>query len=494
MNKFKSSINEHSKLTLTPAIEKSGWDRELQISFCEDEDFVYSNLNTEYVLFYKPNIPVAVISVTESNTEMNSGIVQAIENAKALDVPCAFSSNGNGFLFYNQTMPVSYAKTELNLDNFPTPEQLWAIYLNYKNAETAVNETINAAKKGQNRLLLGIAAVGAGIIVTAFQLIKGLFNTNTNKRALYLTDKDDYWQNRDWNYWRDEHKWQNRNDPQNRDNRQNYFTPLSQLSSDNSTSIYIASAQDLSDKSQPQYYKQFPSDFFDVIIVNKNSSGNISNTKEWQELLEYFKTATQIAVTPHTKTTESDVNYFGKPIYVDISKQILDSSFPTYYLSSKENPISHITNNSHIENNINISTNNNTIINNSTTNNYTDNGNTVINKTENFHTQITHNKITINSTIMARQTSYEFQIELAEELKKYLHGFQERLGNVAQNYQKKSHDLYEAGMMDEFHQKFEQDYVQETIRKIANVVEQINERDIPFIVKYINHLEQNPSK
>jgi hypothetical protein len=95
---------------------------------------------------------------------------------------------------------------------------------------------------------------------------------------------------------------------------------------------------------------------------------------------------------------------------------------------------------------------------------------------------------------MARQTSFSHQIELAENLKNYLHGFQERLGDVAQNYKNKCNDLFEAGMMDETFKDFEQNYMQETIQKIANVVTQINERDIPFIEKYIDYLEQNPSK
>ena len=527
------SIKELCEQILTSAIEKLGWDRELQISFCEDEDFVYSQFNTEYVLFYKPNIPVAVISVTGNDTEIDSGIEQAIENAEELDIPCAFSSNGNGFLFYDRTKPPKYAETELDLENFPTPEELWEIYLNYKNAKIATNETIKAVKNGQNRLLLGVAAVGVGLVATVFQIIKGLFETNTNKRALYLTDRDDYWKNKDWDYWRDRSDWKNRTNRnlQNQLQNNNYqnYTPLNQIPINNPAGIYCASIRNLATQDKTQNYKQFPPDFFDVIIVDKNHNGNITDSKKWQESLEYFKSATQIsvtpqekvlanhngniadskewqkpleyfksatqiAITPQEKVTASDVGYFGTPICIDISKQIFDSSFPVHNLSSKESQINHITNNSYIENNANISTNNSTTVNNSITNNYTDNGDTVINKTENNHTQINHNTITINSTVMARQTSFSHQIELAEDLKKYLHGFQERLGDVAQNYKNKCNDLFEAGMMDETFKDFEQNYMQETIQKIANVVEQINERDIPFIEKYIDYLEQNPSR
>ena len=498
MNKSSLSIKELCEQFITPAIEKSGWDRELQISFCEDVDFSYTQLNTEYVLFYKPNIPIAVISVTENDTEIDAGIEQAIENAKTLDIPCAFSSNGNGFLFYDRTKPPKHAETELDLEHFPTPEQLWAIYLSYKNAEIATEETKKAVKNGQNRLLLGVAAVGVGLVATVFQIIKGIFETKTDKRALYLTDRDDYWKNKDWDYWRDRNDWRNRTDRnfQNQPQNNNYqnFTPINQMPINNPAGIYCASVRDLTTQDKTQNYKQFPPDFFDVIIVDKNSSGNIANSKEWQEPLEHFKSATQIAVTPQEKVSSSDVGYFGKPISIDTAKKILDSNFPTSILSSKESPTSSITSNSHIEKNTNISTNNSTIVNNSTTNNYTDSGDTIINKTENYHTEINHNNIIINNTIMARQTSFSHQIELAEDLKKYLHGFQERLGSVAQNYKDKCNNLYEAGMMEETFKDFEQNYMHETIQKIANVVVQINERDIPFIEKFIDYLEQNPSK
>ena len=490
MRKITFSIQEFCQQFITPAVEKSGWDRELQISFCEDVDFAYAQLNTEYVLLYKPNIPVAVISVTENDTEIDAGIEKAVENAKKLDIPCAFSSNGNGFLFYNRTKPPKYAETELDLENFPTPEQLWAIYLNYKNAKTVTEETAKAVKNGKNRLLLGVAAVGVGFVATVFQIIKGVFETKTGKRALYLTDKDDYWKNKEWDYWRNETSEDFRTQPQS-NHYQNQITPLNQMSANHSAGIYYASVQDLSAKNTTPNYKQFPSDFFDVIIVDKSDNKNSINPKEWQEPLEYFKNATQIAVTPQEKISESDVGYFGKPTIIDISKRSLDNGFPVF--SSTKSAINQNENNLHIENNTHISTNNNTVVSNSTNNNYTNEGDTtIISKTESYHTEINHNKTIINNTIMARQTSFSHQIELAEELKRYLHGFQERLGVAAQNYQSKCNNLYEAGMMDEKHQDLE-GYMHATINGIKNVVQQINEADIPFIERYIKYLEESRS-
>jgi hypothetical protein len=469
----------------------------LQISFCEDDNFVHSEFNTDYVLFYKLNVPVAVISVTENDAEINAGIAQAIENAETLDVPCAFSSNGDGFLFHNRTKPLTYAETALDLEHFPTPEQLWAIYLDYTTtANTAAEESVKALKSGQNRLLLGIAAIGAGLVAAAFQIIKGIFETGTNKRALYLTDRDDYWRNRDWDNWRDRNDWQNqanRNPLTNQysNDYKNQISPLSQMPQNKPAGIYYASVQDLSSKGNAANYKQFPSDFFDVIVVDKSHNGNIADTKEWQEPLAYFKSATQIALTSRETATTSDVGYFGKPIYIDTPMQGSNVNFPTHNIASKESQ-AHNVNSSPIWNNTIISTNN-TNISHTTTNNNVNTSNTTINNTVNNHTKINHNKITINNTIMARNTSFEHQLQLAEGLKGYLHGFQERLGDVAQNYKNKCNQLYEAGMMDEFHKDFEQNYMQATIQKIANVVEQINECDIPFIEKFIEYLESNPS-
>ena len=114
-------------------------------------------------------------------------------------------------------------------------------------------------------------------------------------------------------------------------------------------------------------------------------------------------------------------------------------------------------------------------------------------KTFNEISKIENNYNNLNQTNMAKQTSFSYQIELAESLKSYLHGFQERLGAVAQNYSNKCNEMYEAGMMDETHEDFVQNYMEETVRKIQDLIEQINEADIPFVEKYIDYLENNPS-
>jgi len=116
-----------------------------------------------------------------------------------------------------------------------------------------------------------------------------------------------------------------------------------------------------------------------------------------------------------------------------------------------------------------------------------------VSQTQPIRTEIINNNNNLNSTSMARQTSFSYQIELAEGLKSYLHGFQDRLGAVAQNYQAKGNELHDAQMMDETFEDFAQNYIASTVQKIQELINQINECDIPFVEKYIDYLESNPS-
>lgn len=180
-------------------MEKSGWNRGSHISFREDKEFAYPMLDVNYVLFYSQDIPIAVVAVTESDSEVSQGIELGIENARKLDVLFAFSSNGKGFSFYDKTKPNDSIQ-ELDLGHFPSPDELWTIYMNYMQAEVVSAEVVREVKKGNNRILLGLRAVGAGVIATVFQIVKNMMRGGAEKRALYLTDQDDYWlNNRD--YW-----------------------------------------------------------------------------------------------------------------------------------------------------------------------------------------------------------------------------------------------------------------------------------------------------
>ena len=189
----KKSLSERDICTkfITPAIEKAGWDKQTQfleeVSFTDGKIYVRGKLTArgakkraDYILYYKPNIPVAIIEAKDNKHSVRAGIQQALDYAKILDIPCVFSSNGDGFLFHDSTANDENIEVELDLDSFPSPEQLWEKYKKYKGIETpeaekivsqdyyfdgsgrepryyqqiAINRAVEAIAKGQKRLLL----------------------------------------------------------------------------------------------------------------------------------------------------------------------------------------------------------------------------------------------------------------------------------------------------------------------------------------------------
>jgi type I restriction enzyme R subunit len=191
MNKKALSERDICTKFITPALERAGWDKQLQIleevSFTDGRIYVRGKLTargtrkpTDYILYYKPNIPVAIIEAKDNNHSVGAGIQQALEYAKILDIPCVFSSNGDGFLFHDRTATDGNIETEISLDEFPSPAQLWKKYKKYKDLETpeaeiiasqdyyydgtnrqpryyqqiAINRKVEAIAKGQKRILL----------------------------------------------------------------------------------------------------------------------------------------------------------------------------------------------------------------------------------------------------------------------------------------------------------------------------------------------------
>lgn len=202
----KKKLSERDICTkfITPALEKSGWDKQIQIfeevSFTDGKIYVKGKFTArgnrkraDYILYYKTNIPIAIIEAKDNNHSVRAGIQQALDYAEILDIPCVFSSNGDGFLFHDKTGTGSNIETDLDLDNFPTPEQLWQKYKKYKGIvtpeaeniasqdyfldnsgrkpryyqEIAINRTVEAIANGQNRVLL-VMATGTGKTYTAF--------------------------------------------------------------------------------------------------------------------------------------------------------------------------------------------------------------------------------------------------------------------------------------------------------------------------------------
>jgi len=353
----KRSLSERDICTkfITPAIEKAGWDKHTQlleeVSFTDGKIFVRGRLSTrgkakraDYILYYKPNIPIAIIEAKDNNHSVRSGIQQALDYARILDIPCVFSSNGDGFLFHDRSSDDLNIEQELSLDEFPNPERLWEIYKKYKGITTteeesivaqeyffdgtgrrpryyqqiAVNRTVEAIAKGQNRLLL-VMATGTGKTYTAFQIIHRLWKSGTKKRILFLADRNaliDQTKRGDFKHFKDK------------------MTVVKQRMVDKSYEIYLALYQGLSGGEEDKnVYKQFSPDFFDLIVIDECHRGSAKEDSAWREILIYFNKATHIGLTATPKETKetSNTEYFGDPIYTYSLKQGIDDGFLAPY-------------------------------------------------------------------------------------------------------------------------------------------------------------------
>jgi type I restriction enzyme R subunit len=226
MNKKDLSERDICTKFITPAIEKAGWHIKKQVreevSFTDGRIIVQGKLYTrgkskraDYILYYKPNITIAIIEVKNNKKPVGSGMQQALEYSEILQLPFVFTSNGDSFVFHDKTNTAGAVEQELSLDNFPTPENLWQKYLVHNNLETpkakeivekdyfmddsgmnpryyqqnAVNRTLEAIAKEQNRILL-VMATGTGKTYTAFNIIWRLWKTGVKKRILFLADRN----------------------------------------------------------------------------------------------------------------------------------------------------------------------------------------------------------------------------------------------------------------------------------------------------------------
>ncbi|NLB68064.1 MAG: DEAD/DEAH box helicase family protein [Lentisphaerae bacterium] len=226
MDKKKLSERDICTKYITPALERAGWDLYKQVreevSFTDGRIFVKGNLTTrgkrrraDYILYYKPNIPIAIIEAKDNNHSIKAGIQQAIDYGIMLDIPTVFSSNGDGFYEHDRTASDGNIERELALNQFPSPEQLWERYKRYKKITTpeaerastqeyyfdgsgltpryyqqiAINRTVEAIANGQSRILLTMAT-GTGKTYVASQIIHRLWSAGLKKRILFLADRN----------------------------------------------------------------------------------------------------------------------------------------------------------------------------------------------------------------------------------------------------------------------------------------------------------------
>ncbi|HAQ20364.1 MAG TPA: restriction endonuclease [Prolixibacteraceae bacterium] len=373
----KKSLSERDICTkfIAPAIEKAGWDKLTQlleeVYFTDGKIYVRGKLTTrgqakraDYILYYKPNIPVAIIEAKDNNHSVRAGIQQALGYAKTLDIPCVFSSNGDGFLFHDRTATEGNIETELDIDNFPTPEQLWEKYKTYKGILTpkaekiasqdyyfdgsgrkpryyqqiAINRSVEAIANGQNRILL-VMATGTGKTYTAFQIIHRLWKVGVKKRILFLADRNnliDQTRRGDFKYFKDKMTVIKKK-VIDVDGKEKLVSNKKRGidSSDKAYEIFLGIYQGLtnSDETIEDAYKDFSPGFFDLIIVDECHRGSAKDDSAWRKILEYFGSATQIGLTATPKEDEvtSNSEYFGLPVYTYSLKQGIDDGFLAPY-------------------------------------------------------------------------------------------------------------------------------------------------------------------
>ncbi|MCB1599543.1 MAG: DEAD/DEAH box helicase family protein [Xanthomonadales bacterium] len=297
----------------------------------------------DYILFLKPNMPIAVVEAKDNTYAVGAGMQQALEYAEILDLPFAYSSNGDAFLEHDRTGASGAVEREIPLDQFPTADDLWARYSQSKGYTAAqqavatqdyyddgtrkspryyqliaINRTIEAIARGENRLLL-VMATGTGKTYTAFQIIWRLWKSGAKKRILFLVDR---------NILADQTK-------------TNDFKPFGQAMTkitnrtvDKAFEIYLALYQAVTGTEDDQnIYKQFSPDFFDLVIIDECHRGSAAEDANWRRVLEYFSTATQIGMTATPKETKdvSNIEYFGDPIYTYSLRQGIADGFLAPY-------------------------------------------------------------------------------------------------------------------------------------------------------------------
>lgn len=354
---MKKDLSERDICTkfITPALTAAGWDLRSQIreevTFTKGRIIVRGKLHTrgetkraDYILYYKPNIPIAIIEAKDNSHAVGAGMQQGLGYADTLDIPFVYASNGDGFLEHDRTGQNASVETELSLAAFPPPEALWERYCRWKGLEApearkvveqdyhldssgkspryyqlnAINRVIEAIARGQNRILL-VMATGTGKTYTAFQIIWRLWKSRRKQRILYLADR---------NILIDQTK-------------TNDFKPFGQAMTkishrmvDKSFEIYLSLYQAVTgNEEEKNIYKQFSRDFFDLVIVDECHRGSAAEDSAWREILEYFSAATQIGLTATPKETKdvSNIHYFGEPVYTYSLKRGIEDGFLAPY-------------------------------------------------------------------------------------------------------------------------------------------------------------------
>lgn len=307
----------------------------------------------DYVLYLNSNNPIAIVEAKDNKHSISHGLQQAMAYASMLDIPFAYSSNGDGFFEHDF---LTGKERELGLDEFPTEEELYYRYKNgankgeglsenqekmiqqpyYSSQKTyppryyqriAINRTVDAISRGKDRLLL-VMATGTGKTYTAFQIVYRLLKSGMKSKILYLADRNNLV---DQSIQQDFaplekviHKVNfSKDDPSTITSYQVYFSLYQQLAGGND-----GQEEDINNTIL-KLKQLFRPDFFDLIIVDECHRGSAKKESNWRKILEYFASATQIGMTATPKETKyiSNIDYFGEPIYTYSLKEGIEDGF-----------------------------------------------------------------------------------------------------------------------------------------------------------------------
>lgn len=359
MDNILSLTEEDIKLRfITPAILNTDWafediSMEMQVKLTDGKINLKGNMvarskpkYADYVLYYNRATPIAIVEAKDANHSVSFGLQQAKEYAKMMDVPFAYSSNGLGFQEYDF---LTGKERALGMDEFPTKEELYARYFAEVNdgqgvtdeemkvidqpyctgqdifppryyQRNAVNRTVNAVAQGRNRLLL-VMATGTGKTYTAFQIVYRLLKAGLVKKVLYLADR---------NVLVDQSIEQDFKPLSSTIHKVEYQNDIKTKGSVTAYEVYFALYQQLIGQGGKQNYKElFKPEFFDLVIVDECHRGSAKDDSNWREILEYFDGAIQLGMTATPKETkyQSNISYFGEPIYTYSLKEGIEDGF-----------------------------------------------------------------------------------------------------------------------------------------------------------------------
>lgn len=361
MDKYHLSERDICTKLITPAIGQAGWQQHQfreEVGLTDGRVMVRGKLasriknpdakggpkRADFVLYGRPNIPIAVVEAKQAKFSVGHGMQQALAYAEMLDAPFAISSNGDGFLLHDRTGLTQPIERELSLSEFPSLNDLWPLYQQWKGLaeasavklveqpfysdgsgkkpryyqRVAINRAIEAIAKEQQRVLL-VMATGTGKTYTAFQIIWRLWKAKAKKRILFLADRNilvDQTMQQDFAPFGEVmHK------VTNREVKKNY-------------EVYLALYQAVTGHEEwKQIYRQFPADFFDLVVIDECHRGSAADDSAWRDVLDYFSNATHLGLTATPKETKevSNFTYFGDPVYTYSLKQGIEDGFLAPY-------------------------------------------------------------------------------------------------------------------------------------------------------------------